>query len=222
MVRYEIQHEDDWIIVINKSAGLLVIPTPRREHNTLTHLINRHLAEKGLQVNAYPCHRIDKETSGLIIYAKGKKVQRLMMDEFKRRKVKKTYVAFIQGHLKRTSGTIRGYIYDKHNRKTFAVTKYRLLERRPGFSVVEAQPITGRTNQLRIQFKQLGHPLLGERVYAFRKDFKIKFKRLALHAKEIEFRHPITSKRCHFSMNLPKDMGTFLSGVNICQQISYS
>ena len=84
---YKIIYEDDSVILVDKPSGMLVIPTPKRETNTLTDLLNRELDERGVEANAYPCHRIDRETSGLIIYAKGKKVQQLMMDEFKKRAV---------------------------------------------------------------------------------------------------------------------------------------
>ena len=209
--RYRIVYEDEYIIVVDKPQGMLVIPTPKRETNTLTHLLNRDLDERGIEVNAYPCHRLDRETSGLIIYSKGKKVQGLMMDEFKNRKVKKLYIAFVQGKIKKDFGEVRIPIYNRNkNRSEFAATKYRTLKRTNDFSVLEVEPVTGRTNQIRIHLKGIGHPLLGESVYAFRKDFKLRFRRLALHAKYLEFVHPITKKRISFESPLPNDMNAFL------------
>jgi len=209
--KYKIIYEDDWLIVADKPSGMLVIPTAKKETNTLTDLLNHDLNLRGIKVNAYPCHRLDRETSGVIIYAKGKSVQRRLMDDFKKRLVKKVYIAFSHGALKKDSGTIKSPIFNrKKGRSEEAVTNYRLIERKKDFSVLEIEPVTGRTNQIRIHFKELGHPLVGESVYAFRKDFPLKFKRVALHAKSVEFTHPITKKYMAFSSELPEDMKDFL------------
>jgi len=209
--RYGTVYEDDSIIVIDKPSGMLVIPTPKKETNTLTDLINRDLDSRRIEANAYPCHRLDRETSGLILYAKGKAVQRLVMDQFKDRQVKKTYTAFVQGRVKRSVGTISGNIYNKDKRRPeSAVTKYITTDKRKDFTVVEVEPITGRTNQIRIHFKAIGHPLVGESVYAFRKDYNLKFRRVALHAKRIEFKHPVTGEKMIFDSPLPADMADFL------------
>lgn len=209
--KYKIVYEDEWLIVVNKPSGMLTIPTPKKETNTLTDLLNQDLDTRGIGANAHPCHRLDRETSGLVVYAKGKKSQRIMMDEFKKRAVRKTYIAFVHGIVKRDFDTIRGSIYNRNkNRKEPAVTKYKVIERRKNFSILEVEPITGRTNQIRIQLKEINHPIIGESVYAFRKDFKLKFKRAALHAKAIEFIHPVTKKRIAFSSPLPDDMEGFL------------
>ncbi|MFA6320955.1 MAG: RluA family pseudouridine synthase [Candidatus Omnitrophota bacterium] len=205
--RYSIVYEDDWLIVVDKPSGLLVIPTPRKETNTLSDLLNKELDERGVEVNAYPCHRLDRETSGLILYAKGKKVQQSLMDEFKNRRVKKAYIAFVHGNVKNTSGEISIGIFNRNkSRNEPALTKYRVLEKRGAFTIVEAEPVTGRTNQIRIHFAKISHPLVGESVYAFRKDFKLRFKRTALHAQTLEFTHPVTKEKLKFTSPLPKDM----------------
>lgn len=205
--RYRIVYEDDWLIVVDKPSGMLVIPTPKHETNTLTHLLNRGLDSRGIAANAYPCHRLDRGTSGLIVYAKGKHAQKLMMDEFKKRAVKKVYIAIVQGIVKKSFDVIRKSIYNNNRRRNeYAVTKYKVLERKGNFSILEVEPVTGRTNQIRIHLKEIGHPILGERVYAFRKDFKLRFKRTALHAKYIEFKHPFSKKRMNFTSPLAEDM----------------
>lgn len=209
--RYSIIHEDDALIVVDKPSGLLVIPTPKKETNTLTDLINRDLDERGIEANAYPCHRIDRETSGLVMYAKGKHFQQLMMGQFKDRSIRKQYIAFVRGNVKNDTDTIKGYIKNINKRRNdLAITKYRVIGRKREFTVVEVEPVTGRTNQIRIQFKSIGHPLLGETVYAFRKDFKIRFKRVALHAHRLEFTHPATKTKVICSSPLPDDMENFL------------
>ena len=188
--------EDSDIMVVNKPPGLLVVPTPKNEKYTLTSILKLH-----------PCHRLDRETSGLIVYAKKKDIQARMIEAFRERRVKKRYLALVQGFLSRPQGLINKRIEGKE-----ALTYYRVLEKRKeGFSIVEVSPITGRTNQIRIHFKALGHPLVGERKFAFGKDFPLKFKRLALHAQYLEFNHPLSGKRLSFYAEMPEDMKNFLN-----------
>lgn len=209
--RYDIVYEDEHIIIVNKPSGMLVVPTPKGETNTLTNLLNNELDNRGVEANAYPCHRIDRETSGLVIYAKGKSIQQAMMEQFKKRLVKKSYIAFVHGIVRKNSDILKGNIYNQKRRKTeLMITKYRIIERRKDFTIVEVEPFTGRTNQIRIHFKELGHPLVGESVYTFRKDFKLKFKRTALHAKALEFMHPVTGIKMNFNLPLAGDMTDFL------------
>ena len=206
-----ILYEDDSLIVVNKRSGMLVIPTAKGEKNTLTHLLNEELDAKGIEINAYPCHRIDRETSGLIVYAKGKSMQQKMMDSFKHRKVHKTYLAFVSGTVSQEKDTLKDDLYNRTSRKTeFALMHYKVLARKKGYTVVQVDPVTGRKNQIRIQFEKRGHPLLGERVYAFRRDIPVHFRRLALHAQAIEFMHPRTGKLMRFTAPLPEDMESFL------------
>jgi len=205
MGNFRIIHEDDSIMVVDKPAGMLVIPTPKGETHTLTSLLNRELDARDVETNAHPCHRIDRETSGLIIYAKGKKTQQAMMEEFRHHRVKKTYLAFVHGRLGRKSGSIDRPVEGKRS-----VTKYRVIEERRDFTVVEVEPVTGRTNQIRIHFRAIGHPLVGERKFAFAKDYKLKFRRAALHSQRIEFVHPVTKKPLVFITQIPEDMAAFI------------
>lgn len=188
-------YEDPWFLIVDKPAGLLTIPTPKKEPRTLTSILRPYR----------PCHRLDRETSGLLIYAKGKSTQKKMMEVFKQKKVKKKYLAFIRGVPKKLKGEIKNPI-EGH----YALTQYRIINRKNNFSVAEVIPQTGRTNQIRIHFKQIGHPILGETKYAFRRDFKIKAKRLCLHAKGLEFLHPITKEVIRLDIGLPKDLTEFL------------
>lgn len=202
---YKIIYEDEFLIAVNKPSGMLIIPTPENEKNTLTHLLNQELEKQGLTIKAHPCHRLDRETSGIILYAKGKKMQQDMMDLFHKHLIKKIYWAFVRGIPPKKEASINIPIEGKP-----AITKYKVKEERPGFSVVEIQLLTGRTNQIRIHFKKIGYPLLGETKYAFRKDFAIKFKRVALHAKELEFIHPKTKQKILLTAPLPDDMQKLL------------
>ena len=200
-----IVYEDDWLLVLDKPSGLLTIPAPKKESRTLTGILNQDLEQRKLPYRLHPCHRLDRETSGLIIYAKGKSMQQKMMDLFKQKKINKNYIVFVSGRLSNKEGQIKSLIEGRN-----AVTNFRVVEDRNGFSVVEAVPLTGRTNQLRIHFKIMGHPVLGESKFAFRKDFKIKAKRLCLHAAFLEFIHPITNKKISLEAKLPDELLGFL------------
>jgi len=202
--------EDDFVIVLNKIAKILVQPSPNNEPNTLTTLLERKIKAK-----AYPCHRLDRETSGLIVYAKSKEIQKQIMQEFKKRAVKKKYIAFARGRFIKKKGVFKGYIIDQEGKRfgerpKKAETLFRVLEELNGFSVVELEPLTGRTNQLRIQLAKEGNPILGERKYAFGRDFKINFKRLALHAWFLSFIHPVSKERLNLKIGLAGDMEDFL------------
>lgn len=211
--RYSVVYEDESLLVVDKPSGMLVIPTPKKETGTLTDLLNRDLDSRGIEANAYPCHRLDRETSGLIIYAKGKSVQQRMMEAFKKRMVKKTYTAFAQGLVRQDSGTITRNIFERNKGRSIpAITRYKVVERNKNFSVLEVEPVTGRTNQIRIHLKGIGHPIVGESVYAFRKDYELKFRRVALHAQRVEFKHPATGEKMVFESPLPKDMEDFKTG----------
>lgn len=148
----------------------------------------------------HPCHRLDRGTSGLILYAKGKSSQRKMMELFRGRGVKKQYIALARGAPLQAAGRINRPIEGKT-----AVTEYRVLGKRKDYSVLEVTPLTGRTNQIRIHLASIGCPILGETRFAFRRDFKVKAKRLCLHAAGLEFTHPLTGQKISLSSVLPKE-----------------
>jgi len=198
-------YEDDWFLVVNKPAGLLSVPTPKNETRTLTSILNQDAQERDLKYRLHPCHRLDRETSGLMIYAKGRSIQKKMMDAFRDRAVAKKYIAFVHGRLPHPAGEISSAIEGKS-----AVTKYKVLEARSNYSVVEVIPLTGRTNQIRIHFKNIQHPLVGEDKFAFRKDFALRFKRVCLEAKELDFKHPVTGKDVRITVDLAQDLNDFL------------
>ncbi|MDP3142977.1 MAG: RluA family pseudouridine synthase [Candidatus Omnitrophota bacterium] len=216
--KIEIIYVDNYLVVANKPAGMLVVPTPKKEIYTLSHVLNQQFETQSAN-ELFPCHRLDRDTSGLIVYARGRKIQELVMRQFRQHQVKKKYIAFVHGRLKKTSGFIENFIEDvpiggkryKHQRK-LAVTNYQVKEERKNYSIVAVEPVTGRTNQIRIHFKQMGNPLVGERKYAFARDFPIKFRRVALHASQIGFRHPVTGKKITLSCSLPEDMARFMEG----------
>jgi 23S rRNA pseudouridine1911/1915/1917 synthase len=199
--------EDDWLLVVNKPAGLLSVPSPKHESRTLTSILNQDAQDRGLKYRLHPCHRLDRETSGLLIYAKGKSIEEKMSSAFRDRLVSKKYIAFVHGKLSQPQGTISSAIEGKS-----ALTKYKVIQEKSNYSVVEVSPVTGRTNQIRIHFKNIQHPLVGEDKFAFRKDFILRAKRVCLHAEYLEFKHPYTAKRVVVKSSLPGDMQKFLDG----------
>jgi len=197
-------YEDDLLSVFDKPSGLLTIPAPGGREKDLTGLLNSQNIKEKLPFRFHPCHRLDRETSGLIIYAKGKSTQKKIMDMFRDRMVKKTYLAVLHGYPGTVSGTIRGEIEGRP-----AVTSYEVLFKHPAFSVVRAYPETGRTNQLRIHFTRAGNPIVGESRFIFRRDFVLRAKRVLLHAAELEFRHPCSGEQLSLRAPLPQDMRNF-------------
>jgi RluA family pseudouridine synthase len=190
-----IVYEDDWLLIVDKPSGLLTVPSPKKETRTLTSILNY-----------YPCHRLDRETSGLIIYAKTRGARDKMADLFKARKIKKTYLAFVQGRLSRRDDRIQIPIEGQT-----AVTGLKVLEQRKDFAIIEVTPETGRTNQVRIHLKNIGHPLVGESKFAFRKDYSLKHRRVCLHARTLEFIHPLTGRPVLVDAKLPLDLEKFLA-----------
>ncbi|MGA2774842.1 MAG: RluA family pseudouridine synthase [Candidatus Omnitrophota bacterium] len=202
-------YEDEWLLVVDKPAGLLSIPSPKNESRTLTSILNEDLKSRNIPWRLHPCHRLDKDTSGLMIYAKGKAVQKKMMLLFKDKLIKKTYLAFVHGNLKKETGEIKTDIGG-----LAAQTKFRVVAGKSNFSVVEVEPLTGKTNQIRIHFKYLNHPLVGETKFVFRKDFTLRAKRLMLHAKSLNFLHPITGKPINLTSPFPGYFEQFLKEHN--------
>ena len=214
----KVLYEDDGVMVFDKPSGLLVIPTPENEQNTLVNIVNHQYAPKDHSWKLHPCHRLDRDTSGLIIFAKGKQVQQLMMDLFFKKLVKKHYMAFVQGRITKSVGQIRSNIRDldqkkfrKYSQAQLAITHYKVVEAWKHFSVVSVEPVTGRTNQIRIQFAQIGHPLVGDRKYSIALDYRLKFRRTALHAQALEWIHPVTKQNIYVKTDLPEDMEVFLA-----------
>ncbi|MBN3040970.1 MAG: RluA family pseudouridine synthase [Candidatus Omnitrophica bacterium] len=210
---YKVVFEDEFVIVVNKLVKILIQPSPKKEKNTLTSLLRQDL-----NVKVYPCHRLDRETSGLIIYAKDNFCEKNIMDQFRRSLINKKYLCFVKGRLKRKKGLLEGEILDKEGRRfgekaKKAKTLYRVIKEFDKFSFLELTPFTGRTNQLRIQLADIGHPILGEDKYAFRRDFPLNFKRLALHASCLEFTHPRSRKKISLEIELPYDMKSFLQNL---------
>ncbi|MCF7894564.1 MAG: RNA pseudouridine synthase [Candidatus Omnitrophica bacterium] len=211
---FNIIFDDEYFLVINKIARIVVQPSPKKEKQTLTSLVEKHLKEK-----LYICHRLDKDTQGLIIYARSKKVYKNITDQFRKRKIIKKYFALTEGNFKRDKGLFKGLVLDTVGRKfnekpKSSETSYKVIKKGRGFDLIELSPKTGRTNQIRIHLAKAGHPILGERKYAFRRDFVIKFNKLALYAYFIQLRHPISKEKIVVKIDRPEYMNEFIKKVS--------
>lgn len=222
----DIVYEDDDIIVVNKPAGMVVHPAYGHRTGTLVNAILAHcpdLAEVEGDLRPGIVHRLDKHTSGLIIVAKNDSARRKLQRQFKRREVRKVYVALLEGHLGPLRGVVEAPIgRDKKRRKRMAVveggreacTEYRVVEyfdvrvgkvSRP-YTLVEAEPKTGRTHQVRIHFASIGHPLAGDLVYGFRKQRLSGLQRQFLHARTLGLRLPGSDEYIELTAELPDDL----------------
>jgi len=210
MPGYKKIYEDNWLLIIDKPADILTTPSPGNYEISLLDLLNSEYNPK--RVGIFPCHRLDKETSELVIFAKDKQTQGQIMDLFRKREIRKKYIAIVQGWCEKNSGEIKNYLSESSRsdkRKKLAITCYRAIKKEPEYSIVEVQPLTGRKNQIRLHFKGLGHPIVGERRFAFAKDYEIKSKRLCLHARQLEFIHPRTEKSLKLFSAIPSHMRNF-------------
>jgi 23S rRNA pseudouridine1911/1915/1917 synthase len=210
-------YEDESVIIFDKPAGLLTVPTPKNEPNTLVNIVNHQYGASDGEQRLYPCHRLDLETSGCIMFARGPILQEHMMNLFKDRQMKKTYIAFVHGKLSRPEGQLTSMIHEPGPRGTKklqgkqAITQYKLKQIKQNYSVVEVNPVTGRTNQIRIQFSQIGHPLVGDRKFSFARDYALKFRRTALHAMSLQWKKFKTNETITVHSALPQDMEVFLA-----------
>ena len=223
-IQIPVLYEDENCLVFNKPSGLLVIPTDKNEDRTLVNIANEQQG-RGLSPGAqgdsplhlYPAHRLDRDTTGVILFAKGRDNQEKLMQFFKEKQVNKTYIAFVHGHVAEPRGKIRIPIKDFHQRKfqqhlpaQSALTHYEVEEYHKDFTVVKVMPITGRTNQIRIHFVKIGYPLVGEDKYAFRRDFALRFRRTALHAMRLEWPRMDGKGMIMVEAPLATDMADFL------------
>jgi len=226
----DIVYEDEDIIVVNKPAGMVVHPAYGHRTGTLVNAVLAHcpdLAGVGDDLRPGIVHRLDKDTSGLIIVAKNDSARRHLQRQFKRREVKKVYVALLEGCLEPARGVIEAPIgRDKKRRKRMAVveggrearTEYTVVEyfgaeggkaSRP-YTLVEARPETGRTHQVRVHFASIGHPLAGDPVYGFRKQRVTGLRRQFLHAQTLGFRLPGSDEHIELTVELPEDLRAVL------------
>lgn len=216
----QILHEDGELIVVNKPAGLLTVPLERRgdapsAYDRIEDRLRSHGKRRPLVV-----HRIDRDTSGLVIFAKNTRAQELLKMQFRRREPERVYLAMVYGHPRPALGTWRDHlVWDRKaliQKRTRAadplgkeaISEYRVIETLPDASLIEVRLHTGKRNQIRIQARLRGHTLIGEQRYVFGPEplRPIPFPRQALHAYRLAFRHPGDGQLLRFEAPLPADM----------------
>jgi 23S rRNA pseudouridine1911/1915/1917 synthase len=229
----DILHEDEILLVLNKPPGLVVHPASGHEHSTLVNALLHHCRGQlsGIGGVARPgiVHRLDKDTSGCMVVAKNDDTHLALSAQFASRKVEKIYHAIVCGEVLRDRGDIRAAIarHSSH-RKCMAVdeqfgreahTSYRVLSRLRGATLAEALLHTGRTHQIRVHFKFIGHPLVGDSTYGHRQNQRLEeltgyaAPRQMLHAFHLAFIHPRTGKRIAFEARRPEDFEDALSAL---------
>lgn len=215
----EIVYEDDDMAVINKQAGLVVHPAPGNYEHTLVNALLHHFKNLS-DINLHRpgiVHRLDKETSGLLVIAKNNPAHLSLAEQFSKHTIKRKYIAIVKGEVAFNENVIELPIArHPYKRKDMAVsftknskyakTLYRTLKRNKNFSLLELEPFTGRTHQLRVHLSHIGHPILGDKKYGRNNEFI----RLALHAISLGFIHPRTGKFIEFSCSLPVEFNQFI------------
>lgn len=209
-------HRDDRFLVCIKPPGLLTVAPPKGRRKPDDKTLGERLRSDGHGA-VFPAHRIDQETSGIVVCGRDAETKERLMAAFKRREVDKTYVAVVQGCPKPESGTLRFAIKDLGARAVIArdgqpaETRYRTIQRYSGAALVEVELLTGRHNQIRLHFAHIGHPLVGERKYARGGAAHVRHKRAALHAAKLCLKHPWTAEPMSFEAPLPKDLDNLLA-----------
>ncbi|KZE55532.1 RNA pseudouridine synthase [Brevibacillus parabrevis] len=207
-----ILYEDDHLLIVNKPAGMLLHPTEPNHHLTLDHLVSGHFFRTGLQAKVRHVHRLDQDTSGVVLYAKHAWASALLDEMLRERKIKRTYLAFVSGQMAKGSGKINEPIgkdrYHATRRRVtpngdFAVTHYEVKERYKTATKVECRLETGRTHQIRVHLSHIGHPLLGDELYGGKQDL---IRRQALHAAVLTLAHPFGGELVEASAPLPLDL----------------
>ena len=208
----DIVYEDEYLLVVNKPSGMVVHPALGHYTNTLVNGLLYHTSLSNNDIRPGIVHRIDKDTSGLLLVAKNDDVHMLLSDELKLRKVNRKYIALVNGVINNDTGTIDAPIgRDLFNRKKMAVTDinskdaithFKVLERYKNATLIECVLQTGRTHQIRVHMNYIGYPIVNDPVYGKRKI--IDDTGQCLHAKELGFVHPTTGKYVEFTSELPE------------------
>ncbi len=219
----DIVYESENVLVINKPSGLVVHPGSGNKSHTLVNglLHYTNLSEMGEEYRPGIVHRIDKDTSGLMLVAKTNEAHQLLADDFKHKRIERKYIALVKGVLKNNSIVIDAPIgRDEVNRKKMAVTanhskkaitRVKVLKRYKNYTLIECILETGRTHQIRVHLAYIGYPLYNDPVYD--KEIIKGFGQF-LHSSEITFTEPITKEKLHFKVDLPKEFQQFLDSLS--------
>lgn len=203
-------YEDKDIIVINKPSGLLTVATEKEKNKTAYHLVMEYLKKKNKNNRIFIIHRLDKDTSGIIMFAKNERAKHLYQDNWNDIVKKRCYYAVIDGKMENKEGTIKSYLKENGNMVysvkdrsgKLAITEYKVLKERKNISLLDINLKTGRKNQIRVHMKENKTPILGDLKYGEKSKL---INRLALHAYKLELVNPVTKKLLTFEINMPNE-----------------
>lgn len=227
IAQQELQHpklkliyEDDYIAIVDKKEGLLTMATHRESHETTAYsILKNHLKKANPRAELYTVHRLDRETSGVLMFAKTKAIQQALQENWHQVVTKRLYCALVEGCPQHTEDTITSWLTE--NKKSLrvsssptdnggqkAVTHYKVNKTNGAYSLLEVQLETGRKNQIRVHMAEIGHPVVGDKKYG--KGLS-SIKRIGLHAQILEFIHPVTHKKVRFESPTPKAFNTLVN-----------
>ena len=208
---FEVLFEDDHIIVVNKPSGLLTIATAKEKDRTLYHIVREYLISKDRNARVFIVHRLDKDTSGVVVLAKDEKTKNQLQENWNEYVSLREYVAVVHGHLKKESDKIIQmlsetktnlvYVSKKEDAKE-AITNYKVVKTSDKYSLVSINIETGRKNQIRVAFNSLGNPIVGDKKYG---DVKDNENRLYLHANRLKMYYPVIKKDILFETSTPNE-----------------
>ena len=191
----KIVYEDAYIIVVEKMQGLLSVNTERQKERTAYTILNEYVQRSGRQFRVFIVHRLDRDTSGLMMFAKDEKTQRTLRDNWHEIVTDRRYVAVVEGSMEKDYDTVVSWLTDK---------TLKTIKRANGYSLLELDLETGRKNQIRVHMQDLGHPIIGDGRYG-REDSPNPIGRLALHAFKLCFYHPVTGDLMEFETPYPAE-----------------
>ncbi|WP_163715621.1 RluA family pseudouridine synthase [Mangrovibacterium lignilyticum] len=207
-------HEDKDLIIVNKNAGLLTIATDKEKRQTVYSILSDYVKAQDSKNKIYIVHRLDRETSGLMMFAKSKEMKDLLQESWKQTIAERSYLALIDGQLNPPEGTHKSYLFESKvfivystqdpERGQEAITHYSTLKSNDNYSLLKVNLETGRKNQIRVHMKDLEHPIVGDKKYGSTTN---PIGRLGLHAWVLAFRHPVSGKMLRFETSIP---GSFL------------
>lgn len=205
----KILFEDAHIIVVEKKEGLLSVATERQKERTAQHILNEYVKRQNRGNRVFVVHRLDRETSGIMMYAKDERTQYTLRDHWQDIVYDRRYVAVVTGEMEKDQGVVKSWLTDRtfyvssslvDDGGRLSITHYKTIKRANGYSLVELQLETGRKNQIRVHMQDLGHPVIGDERYGCEVN---PLNRLALHAFKLCFYHPVTGERMEFETPYP-------------------
>lgn len=211
--RVRIVYEDDDLIVVDKAAGLLTVPSPDVQYETAESFLNVYLGGRASDPRVHHVHRLDRDTSGVLVFAKNTYVRDRLKELFAAHDIDRVYVAIVHGKLREPSGTFRSFVAadgelrvrsvaDASQGKE-AITHYRTVASGRRYSILEVTLETGRRNQIRVHLAEAGHPIVGDTMYG--KGREESLGRLGLHAKHLAFVHPRSGAKVAFTAEVPRE-----------------